>query len=81
MASTVCVQTSYFWLWRERTTFCVSSVSSSSPTSLKPLRVLALRPLSGKTSVRNVNLLSLGVRNAVLLCLGHAACQMMKQKN
>lgn len=40
MTSTVCVQTLYFWLWRERTTFCASSVSSFSPTSLKPWRVL-----------------------------------------
>lgn len=40
MTSTVCVQTLYFWLWRERTTFCASSVSSFSPTCLKPWHVL-----------------------------------------
>lgn len=80
MTSTVCAQTSYFWLWRERTTFCVSSVSSFSLTSLKLSRVLALRPLSGKMSVWNVHLLNLGVHNVVLLCLGPVVCQMLRQK-
>lgn len=80
MASTVCVQTLYSWPWRERTTFCVSSVSSFSPTSLKQSRVLALRPLLGKANVQNVHLPSLNVFKVVFLCLGRAVCQMLMRK-